>query len=576
MELQEISLIVSPLVSTSASSFLQKPKVDIDFESSVKHWLAEMETMYEAEVMTTLQSKSLATDLTRQVTNMADTTSYTVKKLHQKTKIISLEFSKLCKHNKIKPGKHVGPLVQSLIGHVTEFIYEYTQTSSQNKSADQRTEEKCQRQEPTEEEVKTPEANHEMITDFRKPEPETVEMKKEMEKKKTKEEEVLESCENLRRLTASGQLDHEKVESEVSVLGQKFREVVDGLLESHIQALIRVLEEPRTELTLRTALSALTSLGLESNQLGLVVSKCGGIRALLAICLEARATAVRVSAHRALATVCCVAETIRQFEQAGGVEIISDILADENRSEAELSEASAVIAQITAPWVQDNHSVEGLSQFLNSLVTSLTRIVGKYKSCETLLLSSAALANLTFMEPRTVWPLLEKQTAKILLSAVRRQGSKVSVFIMEQAATIIANMSSVPECRKHLAEQRAVVALLCFLEIHQSPLQNAPEVAAAERVLQKSAIALSRLCSDTVVAKQVVELQGVNRLVRLCKEEKERNHSDGVLVACLAALRKIVANCGTEALQELNAMELVEPRLLDSFLLYSSKQESYV
>jgi hypothetical protein len=38
------------------------------------------------------------------------------------------------------------------------------------------------------------------------------------------------------------------------------------------------------------------------------------------------------------------------------------------------------------------------------------------------------------------------------------------------------------------------------------------------------------------VAAQVVELQGVNRLVRLCKEERERNHSDGVLVACLVCL----------------------------------------
>lgn len=61
------------------------------------------------------------------------------------------------------------------------------------------------------------------------------------------------------------------------------------------------------------------------------------------------------------------------FLQAGGVEIIADILADDKRSEAELSEASAVIAQITAPWIQDNHSVNGLSQFLNSLVKSLTR-----------------------------------------------------------------------------------------------------------------------------------------------------------------------------------------------------------
>lgn len=113
-------------------------------------------------------------------------------------------------------------------------------------------------------------------------------------------------------------------------------------------------------------------------------------------------------------------------------------------------------------------------------------------SCETLLLSAAALANLTFMEPRTVWPLLEQGTAGKLLQAVKRQGPKVSVFLQEQAATLIANMAAVPESRPHLAEQRAVVALLCFLQIRHSPLQRAPEIAAAERVQQKSAIALSR------------------------------------------------------------------------------------
>jgi Protein inscuteable C-terminal len=38
------------------------------------------------------------------------------------------------------------------------------------------------------------------------------------------------------------------------------------------------------------------------------------------------------------------------------------------------------------------------------------------------------------------------------------------------------------------------------------------------------------------VAQQFVELQGAERLVRLCKDEKERNHSDGVLVACLVSI----------------------------------------
>lgn len=79
--------------------------------------------------------------------------------------------------------------------------------------------------------------------------------------------------------------------------------------------MIGILEEPKTELALRTALTVLTNLGMEENQLGKMVSKCGGIRALLAICLEARGTTVRISALRALSTVCCIGDTIRQFEQ---------------------------------------------------------------------------------------------------------------------------------------------------------------------------------------------------------------------------------------------------------------------
>lgn len=39
----------------------------------------------------------------------------------------------------------------------------------------------------------------------------------------------------------------------------------------------------------------------------------------------------------------------------------------------ELSEAVSVIVQITAPWIEDNHSVVGLSQQLIPLVSSVTR-----------------------------------------------------------------------------------------------------------------------------------------------------------------------------------------------------------
>ncbi|GBN84919.1 hypothetical protein AVEN_192172-1 [Araneus ventricosus] len=69
---------------------------------------------------------------------------------------------------------------------------------------------------------------------------------------------------------------------------------------------------------------------------------------------------------------------------------------------------------------------------------------------------------------------------------------------------------------------------------------------------------------------------GIQRLVKLCKDRKERNDSDSVLVACLAALRKIAAVRAKEEFIKLGAQELIEPRLWDAFLAHSSKRESYV
>ncbi len=101
------------------------------------------------------------------------------------------------------------------------------------------------------------------------------------------------------------------------------------------------------------------------------------------------------------------------------------------------------------------------------------------------------------------------------------------------------------------------------------------------------------MCSERHLAEQVLHLGGLARLVRLCKDESARVGSDGVLVACLAAVRKISSACeggksksvsngdrcqdeARRVFEELDAAELVEPRLLDSFLIFSSKNESFV
>jgi hypothetical protein len=78
---------------------------------------------------------------------------------------------------------------------------------------------------------------------------------------------------------------------------------------------VGVLEEPTSDMALRSALSSLIALGLEGPHLSRLVAHCSGVRALLTICLESRSSSIRTAALRALATVCCVVEAIRQLEQ---------------------------------------------------------------------------------------------------------------------------------------------------------------------------------------------------------------------------------------------------------------------
>ena len=55
------------------------------------------------------------------------------------------------------------------------------------------------------------------------------------------------------------------------------------------------------------------------------------------------------------------------------------------------------------------------------------------KSSETFLLSSAALANLTFMEPSVVGLMRRHSTVKVLVAAIRLQRT-VSIYIQDQVS----------------------------------------------------------------------------------------------------------------------------------------------
>ena len=64
------------------------------------------------------------------------------------------------------------------------------------------------------------------------------------------------------------------------------------------------------------------------------------------------------------------------------------------------------------------------------------------------------------------------------------------------------------------------------------------------------------------MAQEVVRLQGLRRLVELCKCESARVASDGVLVACLAAVRKVILyDC------KINNLMFIRPNLIVKALI---------
>lgn len=287
------------------------------------------------------------------------------------------------------------------------------------------------------------------------------------------------------------------------------------------------MEDPRSELHVRAMLTGLTSITLRSDELvGLFVSS-GAIQILLVLCEKCEGSTVRSLALRALSTICTNCSAIRQFEKAQGVQMLSDVICEQSRPEPERSEAVALLAQITAPWIEDNHNINGLQERDKKIVKTLTKFALSTNCCQNLLLCMAALANLTTMHPKTINYILKNDTVRVLLDAVKRRGPRVSIYHLEQIATLIANISANENCRTQLIRDEAAKALLCFL--HASSMDE--EV--VKRLQQKSVIALSRLSSEKEAADQIVEQGGVEKLVKLCREKKERHDSDAVLVAAL-------------------------------------------
>ncbi|XP_060831482.1 protein inscuteable homolog [Bombus pascuorum] len=314
---------------------------------------------------------------------------------------------------------------------------------------------------------------------------------------------------------------------------------VDTRLDFYIERVVRGLEEaPKNDIMLaRGALAALTALGLAGPRAGSSITRCSGIRALLTSLITAGRTSVDFVAAslRALASVCCSATAINQFVKDGGPEILTDLLVVDNTSEKEKMEATALLVQITAPWV-NGLGLPYVEPFAKDLILPLNRLVENTNCGQTLLLVAAAFNHLS-KSRKCAFVILEHDTVKKLLKTVKRSAGR-NVWLMEQVAALISELARIPEARTHLAQVRASIALVSFLRMRPPGLENA-----YRRLEITAAAALTRLCVDPEIARQVVAVGGADCLPSYKAEDLLTEDEDQIEAGLLRYTKSLRRAC---------------------------------
>uniref|UniRef100_UPI00398F15C8 protein inscuteable homolog n=1 Tax=Pristiophorus japonicus TaxID=55135 RepID=UPI00398F15C8 len=384
---------------------------------------------------------------------------------------------------------------------------------------------------------------------------------------------ITESCMHVEDETTLASMKVEIFET-ITSFSHSFSQMVELALTHEIQDLVRQLDSATNIHNIETAISSLIGLTQEGAQLCHIIAKEGGVAVLFKLCRQDGPSYLHVHALRALSSICGVEEGINELEKVDGVLCLADLLTNEANSEATRAEAAAVVSQITSPHLPFTQHLSSFLENMEDIVTALINLCKDASSSEVFLLASAALANITFFDSMACEILLQLNATKILIEACRDPQRVDTPYSKDQVVTILANMAVLDQCASEMIQENGVELLLEFLH-EKTPPGISAEGAALERVLQKSAVTLARLSREPNITHIATSLNCIPRLIELCRSPSERNNSDSVLVACLAALRRLAAAC-PQSFQDSDYQQLIKPRLVDSFLLCSNMEESFV
>lgn len=308
-------------------------------EMPVQYWIDDIRASYEQEVMSTLQTKSIAQEAFRNYQVTTNTVTKIIRQIQQNAINLQNDFDHM---EKIYDNHNLHAALSGsneLLGRVAEFVRNLEKRSAYFVYDNQSDKRKFQQY---------------------------------IEQIATITKDTKLSLENHHYISV------ESLNEDVQVLKRLILLAVHISYEKLVGVLVQSIENSKCDLMLRANLNMIATLSNIEYQgfasLNEAFLKNETVRALLMVCLECKYSSIRAIALRALATVCCNLDAIQQFGETGGIDIIREILSvnGRGRSDPERREAISLLTQLTAPWHGQNVRVIGLKDCVDGIIEGIT------------------------------------------------------------------------------------------------------------------------------------------------------------------------------------------------------------
>ncbi|KAJ6224551.1 hypothetical protein RDWZM_003096 [Blomia tropicalis] len=388
---------------------------------------------------------------------------------------------------------------------------------------------------------------------------------------------------NTLRSNKPEQVNNIQIEANIRKLKENFGELVDVSIKKECSILVMSLNRGTGHLCIKWSLLALWQLTQNDPYMcRLLVSDRNIIPYLLNVVQNFQSIsstmdrrAIKSAALRVLTYLCSNNDAIELIlSQIGVGQCLSSIVLYED----DLSfrkEAVGLLVQLTTPFIDSKDDQSFNRTLINEMTHCLTEIVRTTASTngQILLMTTAALANISFRDTKS---LVKFETLSTVMNVIKQRsdenGDCDELLLHDQLITLLANVAQKEQLE--IVSSGGLIFLLDALN-RETSTYDGNELACA-RIQQKIAVALARLSTHKSTAKIIHRLNGVKRLVQWCKQPRERNYSDTVLLASIAALKRLSQSIGRVPFQELNATDLIDLKLQQSFMLYSTQHESLV